>query len=556
MRCSVVLLLGSCVALAQSQFEAFETNFQAQQEAWAAGRYEVAVAKRAELRKFVESAPVDAQRFSDWVQRVAGAGYDNTGMHQEARTIVEHALARVGKSGSAYTRMELLTFLAAYWREDRNLLKSAAYFEESAIAARDAGVSPVAIYSQLVTMYRDLGRPDAAESVIAKMQAMGGQSDFALSYVYQNEGRTDEAIAVLKKLADQPAGALFPSVSALQRIAALLVSKQQYTEAASTLREAINRVENTQSGDFANSIRQQLAVVLAKGGQTEAADQVFQQVRTARPDSDPTESAVADANYYIQTERKAQADQLLQNYLKSHSDLSPDQEASVLFTLASTAGDDERAREYQNRAAEKQRIALKASGEDESPVTKNLELAVAAVDSNPEQAFSLAMMMINTARSQPAARMEVLPAVSEIAERLAGREAVNEAEQLFQEMLSMAQSWSADSLQPLLDVTQAYAQFRVSLGDHAAEALDAIERYRNVLIASRGAETGWMVDILKFQIEVEGDRGDFGRSVILAQDLLAFEESIGGKGSQGYKEAQELLKRCVASATVVQLQNR
>src|SRR5262249_52099296 len=155
-----------------------------------------------------------------------------------------------------------------------NPVKSVAYLEEAAKAAKEGGGSPLGIYGQLVQIYRELGRPDAAENVIAKMRAMGRESQTALSYVYQNEGRTDDAIAVLRSQVERPGSEPLQSASTLQHIAALLTVKEQYDDAASALSQAINRVEGAASPDFAGMLRQQLAIVLAKSGQVDAADQL------------------------------------------------------------------------------------------------------------------------------------------------------------------------------------------------------------------------------------------------------------------------------------------
>src|SRR5215470_2047034 len=111
MRCLLVLVLGSVLAIAQPQNEKIETLFEAHQEALTAGHYELATAKRNDLRSFIESTPVDAPEFADWVERVS-AIYGGLDMHRDSRDILERALARVGKSGPAKARVKLLSLLA------------------------------------------------------------------------------------------------------------------------------------------------------------------------------------------------------------------------------------------------------------------------------------------------------------------------------------------------------------------------------------------------------------------------------------------------------------
>src|SRR5262249_44393600 len=152
--------------------------------------------------------------------------------------------------------------------------------------------------------------------------------------------------------------------------------------------------------------------------------------------------------------------------------------------------------------------------------------------------FRLALRILDAARADPAPP-DAAALVCAVATRL-GEHASDKSEQLFQLLLSLAESWRTDTLQPLANVTDAYSEFRVSLGDHPEEALAAIQRHRSVLVASRGEGTGWLEDVLRLEIQVESDRGAVGRALILAQDLVAMEESLSGKSSQSYKEAEEL----------------
>jgi tetratricopeptide (TPR) repeat protein len=546
MRCLLVLVLSSVFALAQQQKDAFETLLQAHQEALEAGHYELATAKRNELRSLLDSAPVDAPEFANWVERVSSI-YGGVDMHRDSRAILESALARVGKSGPAKVRILLLSQIANFWAEDRNPLRAVSCLEEAAAAAKAGGESPLQVYPQLASLYQEIGRPDSVQAVIDEIRQTGTGGLDMLASLYQNQGRTDDAIGTIKERLEHLSDSL-QAAYALQQLANLLAGQERYTEAVSLLTQAINGVESSPGAGLANSMRQQLALLLGKAGQTEAGDQVFQQARSAE-DNDSTQSAIAYANYYTQTGRKAQAEKLLQDYLESHSDLSAGQEASLLFTLSNAASDDEHAQQYQKRAMEKQKEGQPEYLDEHSFVFKYLEEAGGEVERDPDKAFRIALAMLDTARTDPAAR-DAATLVCEIAARL-GEHAPEKAEQVFQLALSAAESWRADTLQPLVAVTDAYSQFRASLRDHPQEALAAIQRHRSVLVASRGEDTGWLEDALRLEIQVESDRGAAGRALILAQDLVAMEESLSGKSSASYKDAEELLKRCMAAATSV-----
>jgi tetratricopeptide (TPR) repeat protein len=545
MRCLLVLMLGSVSALAQlSQMGAFETLPAAHQEALAAGRYEVATAKLNELRRAVEQAPVDAPEFADWVERVSSI-YSGLDMHRDSRAILEGALARVGKSGSARVRVAILTQLANSWSEDRNPLKAVGCLEEAAALANAGGVSPLQIYGQLAGLYREIGRPDSVEAALDKIRQMGPDGSDFLAYLYQNQGRTDDAIAMKERLARVNTDPL-QSAYALQHLANLLSEQERYTEAASALTQAINGLDGPTMVGLANAMRQQLAFLLSKAGETEAGDRMFQQSQSVQGD-DPTQHAVAYASYYTQTGRKQEAEKLLQGYLQNHSDLTAGQEASVLFALSNAASDDEHAQEYQRRAIEKQKAEQPEYLDEQSILANHLEEAEGEVARDPDKAFRNALQMLGDARGGAGAR-ELF--VCELATRL-GEHAPDKAEQLFQVLLSMAESWRVDTLHPLLAITDAYSQFRVSLRGHPEEALAAIQRHRSVLIASKGEDSGWLTDLLRLEIQVESGRGAVGRALILAQDVVAMEESLSGKDSESYKEAEELLKQCRVAATSV-----
>jgi tetratricopeptide (TPR) repeat protein len=537
MRCLLVLTLGSVFALAQPQRGTFQEILQAHQEALGAGHYEAATATRNELRWFIETARVDSPEFADWVQQVSSI-YSGLDMSRDSRAILEAALARVGKRAPAGARVKLLGLLATSWSEDRNPLKAVACLEEAAAAAKAAGVSQLQIYGQLAGLYQEIGRPDSVQSVLEKIRQMGPDSSDFLAYLYQNQGRTDDAIAAMKGRLEHVNTDPLQSAYALQHLANLLSGQNRYTEAASALTQAINGLDGPTVVGVANAMRQQLAFVLGKAGQTEAGDRMFQQTRSTQGE-DPTQDAIAYANYYTQTGRKQEAEKLLQDYLESHSDLSAGREASVLFAVSNAASDDEHAQEYQKRAMEKQKAAQPESEEEQAVLLKYLEEAQGEVERDPDKAFRIALKMLDTARADPADR-DVVALLCELAGQL-GQHAPDKAEQLFQVLLSMAESWRADTLQPLLSVTDAYSQFQVSLGDQPEEALAAIQRHRSVLIASKGEGSGWLTDVLRLEIQVESARGAAGRALILAQDLVAMEESLSGKSSASYKEAQEVL---------------
>jgi hypothetical protein len=168
-------------------------------------------------------------------------------------------------------------------------------------------------------------------------------------------------------------------------------------------------------------------------------------------------------------------------------------------------------------------------------------LAQEAIGHDPEAAFSYALKMIDAASRAGMEREQVTWAVPSIASQLASSKAPEKGEQLYQQLFALFNSWSADTLQPGLQAAQSYVQFLLSQESRRNEVGGAIERYRNLLIASRGEGTGVQEEALRMTIELEGNRGAFARAVIVGQDLVALEESLSGSTSDPYLYALETL---------------
>src|SRR5439155_12039384 len=106
-----------------------------------------------------------------------------------------------------------------------------------------------------------------------------------------------------------------------------------------------------------------------------------------------------------------------------------------------------------------------------------------------------------------------------------------------QRLFSLVENWSADNLQPLLMVSQNYTRFLIAQRARWAEVPEAIERYRTLLIAAHGPESGSLVDALHMTIEFERGRHAPPMPLTPAEDLLALEETLSGTTSEPYLRA-------------------
>lgn len=247
------------------------------------------------------------------------------------------------------------------------------------------------------------------------------------------------------------------------------------------------------------------------------------------------------AQYLGGTKRGTQAEDLLKAYLADHPNLPAGEESSVLYALANTArmsGATQRAEEYQ-RAAEENRQAMTKVPEGQVSVAKDIQRAQSAASrNNAAEAFSSALQALDTA-PRAIDRDQIAWAVPSIAGTLAEK-APDKAEQLYQRLFGVVESWSVDTMQPLLNVLQSYTRFLMQQR-RWSEVPTALERYRNALTSTRGSGTGWLEEVLQLTVEFERARGSQERVVTAAQELLALEESLTGRTSEAYLHAAERL---------------
>ncbi len=584
--CSLTALGQAPAAMAQAPYrDAVGAAIQAYWQARGDGRFEEAAAQRNLARSLVERLPAEAPQFASYVQQVAQL-YQNAGMHVEARAVAEGALARAGGLGDAHpARIMLLNTLSDYWQQDRSLLKALPYLEK-AVAALDsapaadsapgagaaAAARPVRIvalsgpsvrftgnvpagensyvYQRLASLYQQLGRPEAAAAVRAKIVARSQNNDAALASFYESEGKLDEAAAIYRKQADQAGTDPLVARAALQSLANVYMREERYADAVATMQQAI---ANCEASGVPNAriqafwMRQSLAGMLAQAGQTEAADQVYRQLLAdSEGGQDWTRINVVTsfANHLSTTKRGAQAESLLKDYLANHGDLDPMQQSNVLFSLANAArssGDAKRAEEYQRAANEKQQAVRPAPPAGQILIGNDLQKAVSAAnDQNIEEAFSRALAAMDAA-PRASDREQVTWQVPQIAASLARNKASAKADQLYQRLFGLVEGWSAESLQPLGTVAQSHARYLMSQQDRWSEASQAIQRYRGVLVAMHGPETGWLDETLHMTIDLARASGRKQDALLAAQDLLTLAESHNGTTSEPHLRALDTM---------------
>src|SRR5712692_5650907 len=280
-----------CSAVSLSQVpprEPFDIAVQSYRDARANGNFDQAAARREEARGLLAQTPLDLPLLPSRVQTVAQL-YQSSGWWAQARAVVQDELSRSNSLADWHPlRIQLLNMLADFWQQDGNLLKALSY-REKAVAALEStppGASPdppqprfnpatgtaanrsvarfavigfsgqavapgrgnnTFVYQQLADLYRQLGRPEAAAKIVAKMRSLIQDDPRALAAFYEREGNLDDAVALYKKVAEQaaanPQAQVWEEVGPLQSIANLYQRERRWDDAAATLEQAAGRLE-------------------------------------------------------------------------------------------------------------------------------------------------------------------------------------------------------------------------------------------------------------------------------------------------------------------------
>src|ERR1035441_5481616 len=203
-----LFLLCSLAALAQPSppQNPMDAAIQAVWQVRDSGRTEEVAALREQAHALLRRVPADSQQFANWAQQVAHLYQSpnrNANWNAAARAILQEALDRTRPLGDSHpSRIAMLDALGWSWRQDGNLLKAVGYLEQTA-AARPATPSAVYSYTNLASLYRQLGRPDAVAAIAVKIRALASVDPAALARFYEQQGQLEEAAAICRRLAEQ-----------------------------------------------------------------------------------------------------------------------------------------------------------------------------------------------------------------------------------------------------------------------------------------------------------------------------------------------------------------
>lgn len=570
--CLSLLLAAVALPQVRPQEDPIQVAVKAYHTAHAEGQFDEAAAKRELARSLLDQAPADSQ-FGNSVWNVAQL-YQGSGLSAQALAIAQQALARATTPGS---RIQLLQMAADFYQQDRNLLQAVAYREKAVAALDEAATKPAesnsgpvsvrialtigigfrsvggdrraAAYQQLADLYQQLGRPNAVAATIKRMIAIAKDPGSSAQF-YEQQGQLDEAAAIYRKQAEQADP--LTRAGALQSLANVYQQEQRYPDAADALQQAtaaLNASGKPEVRQQTVRIRLSMASALNVAGQTSAADQVYEQLLAeagSAPDGTYLQVLTNYARYLGETKRDAEGQALLKDYLTSHSNLQPQEEANLLFQLANGAvrsGNSKLGDQYQQAALEKQRGSQPAPAPPpQILIGPDLQAAQTAANTGKlDEAFEIALQALATA-SPAIDRDQVAWQVSNLASQLVNRKKPEKAEQLYQCLFRVVDTWSADNPQALISAAQNYARFLMN-SDRWNEAPAAIKHYSDLIVGTHGAASSSLGDALRLSMEFESMHGTPQSAIKVAEELVALHESLGGNTSDLYLGAAEELAR-------------
>ena len=586
-----LLVLYSLTALAQPgpRQDPMDAAIDAVWRARSMSRYSEADAVLAQACAQLQRTPVSSARFAGWARQVAQL-YQSSGRNAQARAIVQQALERTGPLGDAHpSRMDLLNAMGDLWLQDGNLLKAVGYLEQAAAAqavappaaapafTEQAGRvavmgtfavrifagsgfpngggmpgSSIYAYTRLADLYQRLGRPDAVAAVAAKIRALGTNDTAALARFYEQQGQLEEAAAAYKKTAEQSTDAQAKG-NAWQSLANLYAGQEHYTDAVAAMKQAIATVEASDNPGIRGQavwMRQNLAGNLRRANLTDQADGVYAQIlQEAKGGPQESQMLGAYAQYLAETQRAAQGESLLKEYLAG-ANLEPPAKMNVLFQLSNLArasGDSKLAEEYQAAGMALQEQPFPAI-EGQVRIAEEVRKAESAMSQQRlDDAYGLAMRAVDRA-AQAIDGQQVDWLVPQVANRLVAAHEPAKAEQLFRRLLALEQGRQAESTQPLIMVTQMYARFLMEQPERAGEVAAAIEEYRGVLTEANGPESGSMTEPLRLRLEMQQGQGQWEKAGASARELLELQEQLSGSTSQAYLNDLQNLARSYEAA--------
>ena len=124
--------------------------------------------------------------------------------------------------------------------------------------------------------------------------------------------------------------------------------------------------------------------------------------------------------------------------------------------------------------------------------------------------------------------------VPQVASALNGAKQPAKADQLFQRLFGLLETWKTDNLEPLIAGTRNYVRFLMSQPDRASQEAACHQGFRSLLGEANGSESGRLAEPVRLKVEWERDREHWDKAEDTARELLRLQESLSGNTSEPY----------------------
>lgn len=522
-------------------------------------------------RQALADAPIDSPQYGSWAHAISR--FYGNGL--QARAVLEEALARTESlPKNSVIRITLLTAMSDWWQQDRNLLQALSYAEQvmelgPALAPPSRNVMPRTLavsgrlgvggsngsfaYQRVADLYRRLGRPDEIAALTAKLAAQGNNA-MLLESLYEREGKLDEAEKILQNEVQQAANPQ-ESVGRYQALSSFYRQHQRYDDAVTALQQAISAASSIPArGGLGQNfwLRQDLAGLLQQAGKADAADAVYQQLLSDAQSTQGnmyTQTLSIYANYLGSTNRAQQGETLLNNYVSS-AHLEPWEQINVFGTLSNLAarsGDQEAASKYrkQSQAIQHEMNTQVVTPQQGVMISETLQKASTAANAGKiDDAFTLVLEAIGEAPSARD-RFALVSQASNVAFMMAVHKGEDRAQQIWDRLFTTVATW--DDPESMERLYQNFAQYQENR-QKWTEAADALEKYREVLIANHGPGTGWLEDYYRRKIQLANRHLDKQAAAAAAREFLKFEVTLSGDTSEPYLNVMEVAAPALEAA--------
>jgi hypothetical protein len=313
----------------------------------------------------------------------------------------------------------------------------------------------------------------------------------------------------------------------LQNLSRLYERHRQYSEAAAAMQQAIAGA----SGNETAWMQAGLARIQDAAGNTEAAERAHR-ASVSGPDA-PWNLLTGYAGFLANHQHADQAESLLNDYLANHPALNSNDRSQIYLSLANIAqqaGSDERAAAYHERFAQITQDIGRSAGQRDP--FEQVQAALGHDDIDQAGALAFAALAAPNPRALETTANQAMQVVAQ----LYAHNQPARADQLYQTVVAAAESWSVDTMRPLLDVLRQRADFLIAHQEWA-DAEPAVDRYRAAVLAASGPDSGRAQDALQMTIRLEKGREAWPRAIIEAQDLVANEARFNGTANSEYYHA-------------------